>query len=135
MKKNRLQSGHDLIFLEVKLTSFDLIIENLIPTLNLTPDESIFEINGDKCHHLRMLVPRFVSEVNQRRGVKRKGTDVQVPKESFETLLEYYRDFSTKAFPITSLDTLAMGTSILIFSLYQSKRVNAKNFSSIFTNQ
>ena len=91
-----LPAGHDIIFLEVKLSSFDLIIENLVPTLALTPDDHIFEMNGDKCHHLRMLIPRFISEVNQRRGVKKKGTDVQVPKDSFETLINYYRDFSTK---------------------------------------
>ena len=66
-----LPAGHDIIFLEVKLSSFDLIIENLIP-LFLTPDDHIFEMNGDKCHHLRMLIPRFISGGESKAGSEEK---------------------------------------------------------------
>tara|TARA_B100000029_G_scaffold344691_1_gene337135 strand:- start:491 stop:1867 length:1377 start_codon:yes stop_codon:yes gene_type:complete len=88
-----LPKGHDLIFLEIRMSFFDEVVTDFVSALELTAESDVFEINADKCHRLRMLVPRFVAEVNQSRGVKKKGTDVQVPPYHLEDLLKYYRDW------------------------------------------
>ncbi len=89
-----LPQGFDLIFLEIRLSSFEKVVEEFISKLKLISQEDVFEINADKCHHLRMIIPRFISEVNQKRGVKKKGTDVQVAPEHFKALLEYYKKWT-----------------------------------------
>ena len=86
----------DLIFLEVLSDSFDSIYEELICELSLISDENIFEISSNRCHELRMNVPRYTFERNSRMGVVKKGTDVQVLGKDFKKLLEFYKDLSSK---------------------------------------
>lgn len=86
--------NQDLIFLEVKKNDFENIYENLLSKLKLISEENIFEMSSSKCRELRVGVPRAISEVNSRRGVLKKGTDVQVSVEKFKDLLAFYRSYT-----------------------------------------
>lgn len=95
-ESEKVSSEGDLIFLEVLSESFECIYEELISELSLTSDEDIFEISANKCHELRMNVPRYTFERNSRMGVVKKGTDVQVLAKDFQVLLYIYKNMSNK---------------------------------------
>jgi glycolate oxidase len=84
----------DVIFLEVKSNAFEDIYERLLTSLDLVNEEDIFEISANRCHQLRMNVPRYTFEKNLEMGVVKKGTDVQVNPSDFKSLLEFYRSWT-----------------------------------------
>ena len=83
--------NQDLIFVEFESDRSEYIFENFISQLSLVDLESIFEIGASKCHELRMKVPRLTFERNSQMGVIKKGTDIQMPPDKFENLLDAYR--------------------------------------------
>lgn len=86
--------NQDLLYLEVRRTDIDFLYHHFLAKLQLTTEDNIFEMNSDKCRDLRVSVPRAISEINAKRGVTKKGTDVQVSPLHFKELLEFYRSFA-----------------------------------------
>jgi FAD/FMN-containing dehydrogenase len=93
-EEKRIGKNNDVLFLEIKKSEFERLVDLLLSKLSFTKTENIFEINSDKCHELRMSIPRAMYEINSRNGVQKKGTDVQVDADKFEELLKIYRQFS-----------------------------------------
>ena len=93
-EEDKVCSSGDVIFLEVKSISFDSIYDELLSSLSKVSQEDIFEISANRCHQLRMNVPRFTFEKNLKMGVVKKGTDVQVSLEKFSELLGYYKNWT-----------------------------------------
>jgi len=91
-KANQLGSDQDVMFLEVRgeEEAFDQVFEELLMDFEHIDDESIFEISEERFHEIRAEVPRAIFENNQRMGVEKKGTDIQVRDRDFKTLLETY---------------------------------------------
>lgn len=96
-KNERIREGRDFIFLEVKVSSFEKVYEELIKDIKNVNEEDIFEVPAQKCHDLRMRIPRAIFEMNTKMGVKKKGTDVQVTPEHFKNLLDYYRSWAKES--------------------------------------
>lgn len=90
----RLGSGQDVIFLEIKTSSFENIYSNILCHLEKTSPEDVYEIAENKFHHIRASVPRAIFEENSKMGVVKVGTDVQVGPEHFPDLLTFYRNAS-----------------------------------------
>jgi FAD/FMN-containing dehydrogenase len=84
----------DLVFIEFESEYTDRIFEEFISCLKKIDLSDVFEIGATKCHELRMKVPRLTFEQNSRMGVVKKGTDVQMPPDKFQNLLDIYRDMS-----------------------------------------
>lgn len=87
----RLGQNQDIIFLEIKASSFEQVYGELLLNLKLTTEESVFEISKAKFHSVRAGVPRAVFEENSKMGVKKMGTDCQVGPQHFEDLMDFYR--------------------------------------------
>ena len=92
--EEKVSESGDVIFLEVKSNSFDNIYEKLLSTIELVKEDNIFEISANRCHQLRMNVPRYTFEKNFQMGVVKKGTDVQVNSKDFRALLEFYKSWT-----------------------------------------
>jgi glycolate oxidase len=92
--EKKVGNNQDVIFLEIRKNDFDQVYENLISKLTLISEENIFEMESSKCRDLRVSVPRAIFEVNSKRGVTKKGTDVQVAPKDLEKLLDFYRSYS-----------------------------------------
>ncbi|MFP5459425.1 MAG: FAD-binding oxidoreductase [Bacteriovoracia bacterium] len=90
--EERLGTGQDVIFLEIKSEAFEHVYGELIGNLTLVSPENIFEITSQKFHQVRAGVPRAVFEENSRMGVKKMGTDCQVRTLHFPDLLNFYRE-------------------------------------------
>lgn len=90
----RLGSNQDVIFLEIKTSAFEEIYGNVLCALEKTSAENVFEISESKFHHVRAGVPRAIFEENSKMGVVKVGTDVQVTREHFPDLLNFYRKAS-----------------------------------------
>jgi FAD/FMN-containing dehydrogenase len=90
----RLGENQDVIFLEIKTSSFDDIYQNILCSLQNTSPENVFEISESKFHHVRAGVPRAIFEENSKMGVVKVGTDVQVTEDRFSDLLNFYRQAS-----------------------------------------
>lgn len=82
----------DLIFMECDEEFFEEITQNFFLKLQEVSGENIFEIEEAKFHTVRAEVPRSIAEINARRGVSKRGTDVQVPLERFDDLMSFYRE-------------------------------------------
>jgi FAD/FMN-containing dehydrogenase len=87
----RLGESEDVIFLEVKSDAFETIYGDVLCALEHTSPEKVFEIAENKFHQVRAGVPRAIFERNSMMGVVKIGTDVQVGKGSFPSLLDFYR--------------------------------------------
>ena len=98
-KEDRPFTGRDLLFLEIDVESFEEVYEKLLSQLETVSEENIFEISESRCQMLRKNVPRAVYEENSKRGVVKKGTDVQVRPDKFRELLLYYRELAGKGIP------------------------------------
>jgi len=83
----------DVIVLQVLQSKFEKIYDELLASLNIELD-SIVEMKASDFHKMRVAIPRNINEMNSRTGVVKKGTDVQVGLENFESLLHIYRKFS-----------------------------------------
>ncbi len=92
-EQDRLKQDRDIIFLEIRgeEEAFDDVFENLLFGFESIDDEWIFEIPEERFHQIRAGVPRAIFENNQRLGVEKKGSDVQVRQENFKDLLAFYR--------------------------------------------
>ncbi len=90
-KEDQIRPESDLIFLEVRASDFENVYEELLSKLKLTSEESIFEVPAPRVREFRMNIPRYIFEENQKMGVIKKGTDVQVRGVQFAELLDYYR--------------------------------------------
>jgi FAD/FMN-containing dehydrogenase len=92
-EEDRLSPDKDIIFLEIKSSSFEKVFEEFLSNLTLIKEEGMFEISKEKFHKVRASVPRAIFEVNSQMGVVKMGTDVQViGKDKFQKLLDYYRE-------------------------------------------
>jgi len=85
---------HDVIFMEVLCKNSEEVFENILAKLSTVAMENIFSYDEGKFNRLRKAVPRFVNEVNSRKGVVKKGTDVQISTQEMHKLFDYYRQFS-----------------------------------------
>ena len=91
------QRDRDFIFLEMEEDQLETVYEKLISKLEGIPEEAIFTMAPHKCHELRMKVPRRIFEDNSRKGVVKKGTDVQaIGVDKFTKLLELYKEMGQK---------------------------------------
>jgi len=92
-ENDQLGPGKDVIFLEVRGEEavFDRVFEEFLMDFEHIDDEWIFEIPEDRFHHIRAEVPRAIFENNQRMGVEKKGTDIQVKPDDFEKLMDECR--------------------------------------------
>ncbi len=88
------KKDHDVIFMEVLCKHSEEVFENLLAQLENIELDNIVSFDETKFSRLRKSVPRFVSEINSRKGVVKRGTDVQISPENFEKLFDYYREFS-----------------------------------------
>ncbi|MCB1200106.1 MAG: FAD-binding oxidoreductase [Leptospiraceae bacterium] len=88
----------DIIFLEIADKHFDEIYESVLAHLPELSEDDIFQVNERKCKDLRMEIPRAVFESNSKMGVTKKGTDVQVTPERFQSLMDYYRKMTNVPF-------------------------------------
>jgi FAD/FMN-containing dehydrogenase len=95
--------GADLIFLELDSESWEEVITSLLSNCSWLQDDQIFEISRHKFFNFRAQIPRLVNERNQRLGVVKKGSDIQVAVDDLEALFEHYRQGSQ------------LGTSYLLF--------------------
>lgn len=87
-------SNNDLIFLEIKSSSFDDVYHRIFCRLNRTSQNDVFKIAETKFHRARTDVPLSIYEENATRGVIKVGTDVQVTINKFSDLMDVYREFS-----------------------------------------
>lgn len=92
--EERLGHNQDIIFLEIKAEFFEEIYQNVLGSLNHIGEDQIFEITEGKFHHIRASVPRAIFEENSKMGVVKVGTDVQVGRDRFADLLNFYRECS-----------------------------------------
>ena len=81
-------SDKDLFIVEIPLEDFDSFYTDFIQSQSAVSEEDIFEMTPKEFKELRALVPRRVNEENSRRGVIKKGTDIQVSPADFESLLK-----------------------------------------------
>lgn len=96
-KDDRPVDGKDLIFIELRESSFEKVYKDFISTLELVDEDQVFELNESACQDFRMKIPRVIFEQNSRQGVTKKGTDVQVCTcDDFEKLLNLYRELGKK---------------------------------------
>ncbi len=86
--------SRDIIILEIKSDCFDDIYDNVISKLKSVSENDVFEISSSRAHQIRMAVPRYVQEHNQKHGAFKSGTDVQVDIGHFEKLLHHYQKFA-----------------------------------------
>jgi len=86
--------GQDLIFLEMPSQQLPSIMSQILDQIPQLDESNIFEISGNKCHQLRMQVPRATFEANAAAGVVKMGTDVQVRPDKIGQLLDLYREFA-----------------------------------------
>jgi len=96
----KLKDEKDYVFLELAQEAFDEVIEILIQKLESVSSkltmEQMFQMEASKCRALRMAVPRTVFEENSRKGVTKKGTDIQVAPADFSKLLSLYQELAKK---------------------------------------
>jgi glycolate oxidase len=90
----RLGTGQDVIFLEIRSEDFEMIYGDVLGHLKSVSPENVFEIAENKFHRIRAGVPRAIFEENSKMGVVKIGTDVQVSGERFPELMEFYREAS-----------------------------------------
>ncbi|MCY4644832.1 MAG: FAD-binding oxidoreductase [Bacteriovoracales bacterium] len=100
-KSLRPATGKDFIFLEILEEHFDEICERLASSLGPIGENQMYEMPVSKFQKLRMAIPRAVSEENSRRGVIKKGTDIQVRTEQMAKLMGLYRKLAGKGIPYT----------------------------------
>ena len=67
--------------------------------LDLVEEGQVYEMPASKFHQLRMAVPRSISEINSKRGVVKRGTDIQVRVAQVAKLLQLYRELAQKGLP------------------------------------
>lgn len=121
-EEDRPAIGKDLIFLEINAEYFEELYESFLSKIEL-PEEDIFEIAAGKCRQLRMNIPRAIFETNAKMGVTKKGTDVQVSPERFESLMDYYRKFSKDKVPFNLFGHF--GDAHLHFNFMPTPKENA----------
>ena len=92
--EERLGNKQDVIFLEVKSSSFEYIYSQVFRRLSLTRHDNVFKISENKFHHIRAGAPLAIYEDNSKKGVVKVGTDVQVTADKFIDLLNFYRESS-----------------------------------------
>ncbi len=97
--KEPIGKDQDLITLQVKASAFEEVYMELISDLELVDEQSIFEISEMKWQAMRVEIPRQVNEINSRKGIVKRGTDVQVRIPEMEKLFEKYREFSEQKIP------------------------------------
>lgn len=88
------KKDHDVIFMEVLCKNSEEVFESLLAQLETIDMDNIFSFDETKFTRLRKSVPRFVSEINSRKGVIKKGTDVQISPQNFDKLFDCYRSFA-----------------------------------------
>jgi FAD/FMN-containing dehydrogenase len=98
-RADRPAEEHDLIFLEMDEKHFTTVYEELVLKLKHLKEEDFFQMNASKCREFRMQIPRHIFEANQRMGVTKVGTDVQVDEDHFAALLETYKEFKKYNIP------------------------------------
>ncbi|MBF0315177.1 MAG: FAD-binding oxidoreductase [Oligoflexia bacterium] len=89
----------DVLFLEVTSAALDDFYDKLIAFFENENNESnehvlsmdrIMQLPCEDYHCLRVAVPRTIQESNARKGVTKKGTDLQVAAHDFPKLLDLY---------------------------------------------
>ena len=94
-EEDRINQNKDVIFLEIKTNHFESVYEDLLCSININPEE-VFEIQESKYYQYRKSVPRAVAEYVNQKGIKKKGTDIQVSLEDFQKLLDIYKNEASK---------------------------------------
>jgi glycolate oxidase len=89
----------DLVFFEIDDEHLENFYENFFPKLSFYTDELAFQMSHAKFTELRVSIPRAVNELNNRKQLIKKGTDVQVKIADFSKLIKIYRDFSQLQIP------------------------------------
>ena len=89
--EERPAEGGDLLFLEIEEEKFEHVYDELLSRLKLISEEDVFQMNSLKCRTFRMNIPRYIFEVNQKMGVTKVGTDVQVKPHDFIKLMNRYK--------------------------------------------
>lgn len=90
-KEERPFDHADMVSLEIKTSSFEHVHENFLSKL-MVSENDMFEIEESKFLRLRLRVPQRIFEENSRRGITKKGTDIQVPVEQMKALFSAYRE-------------------------------------------
>ncbi len=91
----------DIVFLEIDENSFEDVYESLLSQISSVNIEQMFEMSQAKCQELRVNIPRYVFESNQKMGVLKKGTDVQVRPGQFADLMALYKGMTQEGVPYT----------------------------------
>ncbi len=86
--------NHDVIFMEVLCKYSEEIFENLIADMESISMDDVFSFDEIRFNRLRKAVPRFINEMNSRKGIIKTGTDVQVSVAEIEHLFAYYQEFT-----------------------------------------
>jgi len=122
--EERLGNKQDVIFLEVKSSSFEYIYSQVFSRLDLTRHDNVFKISENKFHHIRAGAPLAIYEDNSKKGVVKVGTDVQVTADKFIDLLNFYRESSRIGVPYCLFGHF--GDAHLHFNYMPSKEQSAR---------
>ncbi|MBT3236654.1 MAG: FAD-binding oxidoreductase [Bdellovibrionales bacterium] len=95
----RLAKNSDLIFLELDANGWEEVIEHILYCCPWIVEQQVFEISRQQFFSYRAQIPQLVNERNQRLGMIKKGTDVQVRLEQLGSLLDLYRQGSKLNIP------------------------------------
>ncbi len=95
-KEERPNMEMDALFFEIKMDAFERFYEDYLQKLSFLDEEQVFELTETKFQNIRASIPRAVFEANSHMGVVKKGTDVQVSIEDFKSLLNIYKEMSSK---------------------------------------
>ncbi len=90
-EEDQLGNNQDVIFLEILGDKLEKVCDELLFKLEEVNEDKIFEIDSKRYYHIRASVPREIFESNQKEGVTKVGTDIQVKTELFEDLMLEYR--------------------------------------------
>ncbi|MBF0359376.1 MAG: FAD-binding oxidoreductase [Oligoflexia bacterium] len=84
--------GKDTLFLEVDANFLEEIYDQLfmVELNGVVSGEQIYQIKERDYKQIRVQIPRNIMETNNRMGVLKKGSDIQVPQDKMELLLENY---------------------------------------------
>ncbi len=82
----------DFIFIEVLEEYYEDLFTKDLSTIEGINLERIMELKKSDFDKWRKEVPRLVWEKNSKRGIIKKGTDIQMPRGHLEKLFSFYRE-------------------------------------------
>lgn len=116
---------HDALFLEIRnAADGEEIINSVLKNTKVIPSDEVLFLENSKYQRIRKQVPRVIQEKLTTLGSLKKGTDVQVDKNHFRSLFDYYRNFAKNNIPYVLFGHF--GDAHLHFNFLLSKEESEK---------